>query len=282
MPLAWTSSSQGKLSSSRVSVGSGSVWAFICSVPQQPAAGTSSSLLSSFGVEPCSGTTDAPECNRHLGTDRAGLRSRDAAVDSRQVRETCRPKASGCVASATRLAADPPDSVSEMDRSVREATFVNSSSPRRAPSGRDCLPPPTTTGEEQVALADKAGPERLGGELGTADGQVTSRRRFQLPDRIDVEVSLDLRPGGRDRFQRPGPRAASGPAPCSRSRAGRRRPRASAPPPLRRRRPRAASRSPTRGLGHVFDATYFGFVFRGSAMTCSSSGAFGQYAAKIS
>jgi hypothetical protein len=32
----------------------------------------------------------------------------------------------------------------------------------------------------------------------------------------------------------------------------------------------------------VVDATYFGFVFRGSAMTCSSSPAFGQYAAKIS
>jgi hypothetical protein len=35
-------------------------------------------------------------------------------------------------------------------------------------------------------------------------------------------------------------------------------------------------------LLNVVDATYFGFVFRGYAMTCSSSDAFGQWAAKPS
>ena len=134
----------------------GSVWAFICSVPQQASSRYFIVAPLLVRCRACSGTTDAPQCttSRHR-SGRSPIA--DAAVDSRQVRETCRPKASGCVASATRLAADPPDSVSEIDRSVREATFVNSSSPRRAPSGRDCLPPPTTTGEEQVALADKAG-----------------------------------------------------------------------------------------------------------------------------
>ena len=36
------------------------------------------------------------------------------------------------------------------------------------------------------------------------------------------------------------------------------------------------------GSVSVVEATYFGFVFSGSAMTCSSAGAFGQYPAKIS
>ena len=36
--------------------------------------------------------------------------------------------------------------------------------------------------DEQVALVDQPGLDRLGGEVGTAHGDVTSRWRFHLPD----------------------------------------------------------------------------------------------------
>jgi hypothetical protein len=49
---------------------------------------------------------------------------------------------------------------------------------------------------EQLELVDQSGLGRLGGEVGTAHGEVTFRLRFQLADRFRVEVPLDPRPGG--------------------------------------------------------------------------------------
>jgi len=48
--------------------------------------------------------------------------------------------------------------------------------------------------DEQVALVDQRHLDRLGDEIGTAHGDVTSRC-LHLPDLFRVEVSLDPRPG---------------------------------------------------------------------------------------
>src|SRR3954467_1222743 len=58
--------------------------------------------------------------------------------------------------------------------------------------------------DEQVALVDQPGPERLGGEVGTAHADVTLRRCLHLPDRIGVEGSLDPGPRAGYRLQRLG------------------------------------------------------------------------------
>src|SRR5664279_3075859 len=58
--------------------------------------------------------------------------------------------------------------------------------------------------EEQVALVDQPGPDRLSGEVGTAHGDVTSRRGLHFPDRVGVEVAFDLRPGTGCHIQRLG------------------------------------------------------------------------------
>src|SRR5215217_3127767 len=58
--------------------------------------------------------------------------------------------------------------------------------------------------EEQLELVDQSGLDRLGGEVGTAHGDVTFGLRFHLPDRFGVEVPLDPRAGGGYRLQRPG------------------------------------------------------------------------------
>src|SRR5207248_3765196 len=42
--------------------------------------------------------------------------------------------------------------------------------------------------QEQVALVDQPGLDRLGGEVRTAHADVTSRRRFHAPDSLGVEV----------------------------------------------------------------------------------------------
>jgi hypothetical protein len=47
--------------------------------------------------------------------------------------------------------------------------------------------------EEQVELVDQARLDRLGGEVGTPDADVTVRGRLQLADRIDVELPFDAR-----------------------------------------------------------------------------------------
>jgi hypothetical protein len=42
-----------------------------------------------------------------------------------------------------------------------------------------------------VELVDESGLDRLGGEIGTADGDVVFRRCFQRADRFGVELGLD-------------------------------------------------------------------------------------------
>src|SRR5439155_3590630 len=54
---------------------------------------------------------------------------------------------------------------------------------------------------EQVDLVDQASPDRLAGEVGTANGEVSFGLRFHLRDRFRVEGSLDPRPGARYRLQ---------------------------------------------------------------------------------
>ena len=57
--------------------------------------------------------------------------------------------------------------------------------------------------EEELALVDQPGRDRLRRELGTADRDVARRRRLELPDRLGVEIALDPRPGAGHRLQRP-------------------------------------------------------------------------------
>ena len=45
--------------------------------------------------------------------------------------------------------------------------------------------------EEQLALVDESGPERVRRKLGTADRKVAPRCRLQLPDRVGVEIALE-------------------------------------------------------------------------------------------
>jgi hypothetical protein len=58
--------------------------------------------------------------------------------------------------------------------------------------------------EEQVALVDQPGLERLGGQVGTAHAEVGARRRLQLADRSGVEVPLDPGPRAGGLLQRRG------------------------------------------------------------------------------
>ena len=58
--------------------------------------------------------------------------------------------------------------------------------------------------EEEVVLVDQARPDRLGGEDGTAHGDIPVRPGLHLPDRSGVEVPLQPRPGGGYRLQRTG------------------------------------------------------------------------------
>ena len=78
----------------------------------------------------------------------------------------------------------------------------NSSVTRTFPSGRERLPPPTITDEEQLVLVDEPGLDRLGRKLGTADHEIAVRSCLQLTHRFRVELSLDPRAGARCRLQR--------------------------------------------------------------------------------
>ena len=79
----------------------------------------------------------------------------------------------------------------------------SSSSSRRTMVGEaPCATADHDGRNEEVALVDESGPERVGGELWASDPEVTLRCRLQLPDRLGVEVSLDPRPGAGDCLQR--------------------------------------------------------------------------------
>jgi hypothetical protein len=45
--------------------------------------------------------------------------------------------------------------------------------------------------EEQMAVLDQPGGDRLDGELGGADRNVGARGLFEPPDRIGIEIALD-------------------------------------------------------------------------------------------
>src|SRR3989442_12888622 len=47
--------------------------------------------------------------------------------------------------------------------------------------------------DEEFVLVDQPSPDRLGGEIGAANGEVAFRLSFELPDRLRVEVPLDPR-----------------------------------------------------------------------------------------
>src|SRR5207248_10350262 len=58
--------------------------------------------------------------------------------------------------------------------------------------------------DEELALIDQPGVERVRGEGRPADGQVAGGGRLHVADRIGVEVAREPRVGGRDDVQRRG------------------------------------------------------------------------------
>src|SRR5919199_3038614 len=58
--------------------------------------------------------------------------------------------------------------------------------------------------DEQVALIDESGFERVGGEVRTAHGEITGGRCLRGADRVGVEVALEPSFGGRHSLQRGG------------------------------------------------------------------------------
>ena len=79
----------------------------------------------------------------------------------------------------------------------------SSSSDSPTPSGRDRVPPPTTTGAT-IRRYSSTRPARSarGRETGTAHAQVALGRVLHPPDGVGVEVALDPRPCARHRLQR--------------------------------------------------------------------------------
>jgi hypothetical protein len=71
--------------------------------------------------------------------------------------------------------------------------FVRRSSSRRTWSGGASAASHHDGRDEQVALVDAPGLDRLGGGAGTGHADVTSRCRFHLSDRFGIEVPLDPR-----------------------------------------------------------------------------------------
>jgi hypothetical protein len=58
--------------------------------------------------------------------------------------------------------------------------------------------------DEELALVDQPGVERVRRESRTADGQIAGVSRLLVADRIGVEATLEPRAGGRDDGQRGG------------------------------------------------------------------------------
>jgi hypothetical protein len=71
----------------------------------------------------------------------------------------------------------------EVDGPVAEAVFVEQLEAYANVAGEGGLAASDDRGhEEQVVLVDEPGLDRPSRELGTADGEITGRSRFQLPD----------------------------------------------------------------------------------------------------
>src|SRR5205823_13627486 len=87
------------------------------------------------------------------------------------------------------------DAVVEVDHAAAEAPLVQELELQAKTAGQRLrAAADDDRRDEQVELVDEAGRERLGGEPGAAHGEVMRRLRFQLPDRVGVEVSLEPRP----------------------------------------------------------------------------------------
>ena len=84
------------------------------------------------------------------------------------------------------------DAVMEMDHAVGESSLVQQLEPQAdiVGQGWDCRLP-RRRGEEQMTLVNQPELECLGSERGTAHGDVASRSRFQLLDRLGFELALD-------------------------------------------------------------------------------------------
>src|SRR5215203_1640188 len=111
-----------------------------------------------------------------------------------------RPRRPGSVAISSR-----PGAVVEVNHAVAETAFVQQFELQADIVGEGLFAASHHyRREEQVALVDQPGLDRLGGEVRTAHADVTSGLRFHLPDRFRVEVSHYPRPGAEDSIQRLG------------------------------------------------------------------------------
>src|ERR671911_884948 len=98
-----------------------------------------------------------------------------------------------------------PGAVAEVDHAVAETALVQQLELQADIVGEELLAASDHDGcDEQLAFVDQPGPERVAGEVGTADRQLTFRRRLQLTDGLRVEVSLDPGPGRGRVLQRRG------------------------------------------------------------------------------
>src|SRR6266851_4359785 len=96
------------------------------------------------------------------------------------------------------------DAIVQMDHAVLEAAFVHQLEVHAQIVGQGLVAASHHDGRhESVEFVDQAGLDRLRGQVGTADCDVTFGLRFHLPDRFGVEVSLDAGPGCGSRLQRP-------------------------------------------------------------------------------
>src|SRR5215211_2121689 len=98
-----------------------------------------------------------------------------------------------------------PGAVTQVDHAIAETAFVQQFEPHANIVGEGWLASSHHDGrDEQVALVDQPGPERLGGEVGTAHADVTLRRCLHPPYRIGFEGPLDPGPRAGYRLQRLG------------------------------------------------------------------------------
>src|SRR5689334_6522412 len=109
-------------------------------------------------------------------TDRL-RRTRRLLSEARRTYES-RHRRPGTLAVASR-----PGAVVEVNHTVAETSFVQQLELQANIAGEGrCAASHHDGREEQVALVDQAGLDRVGGEIGTAHGEVTFRTRFHPPD----------------------------------------------------------------------------------------------------
>jgi hypothetical protein len=100
-------------------------------------------------------------------------------------------------------AAPRPDAVVEVDGPAAERPLVHQLQPDASVFGEGTRPTAHDDGnEEEMALVDQAGPDRLARELGPANAEVAVGGRLDPAYRFGVEVSLDPRPSCGSGLQR--------------------------------------------------------------------------------